>query len=147
MPFYLTWIYKKGHRTKIFFRVSTLFSNNFAPHIQNLETRFWIFVYFDFGYVWDFRFLCKYKVYYGLVSADILHGCIAPATGHGGGGINNGDTNCCCHPPKREIHHTGKKIIHTYQSIQPLIFILGHFFTIFNGAWTNLAHAFHIESK
>ena len=38
--FYLTWIYQKGHHTKNFFRVSTLFSNIFAPHIQNLETAY-----------------------------------------------------------------------------------------------------------
>ena len=43
--------YKKGHRTKIFLRVSTPFSNIFAPHIQNLETYFSNLVYFDFSYV------------------------------------------------------------------------------------------------
>ena len=35
----------------MFFQVSTLFSNIFEPHIQNLETFFAILVYFDFGYV------------------------------------------------------------------------------------------------
>ena len=37
MSFYLGWIYKKGQRTKIFFRVSTCFSNIFTHYIENLE--------------------------------------------------------------------------------------------------------------
>ena len=53
MSFYLAWIYRKGQRTKFFFRFSTLLSNIFAPYIQNLEICFAILVYFDFGYVWS----------------------------------------------------------------------------------------------
>ena len=37
MSFYLGWIYKKGQRTKIFFQVSTCFSNIFTHYIENLE--------------------------------------------------------------------------------------------------------------
>ena len=33
MSFYLGWIYKKGQRTKIFFQVSTCFSNIFTQHM------------------------------------------------------------------------------------------------------------------
>ena len=40
MPFYLAWIYRKGQRTKFFFRFSTLLSNIFAPYIQKLETSY-----------------------------------------------------------------------------------------------------------
>ena len=64
-PFYSALIYKKGHHTKIFFRVSTLFSDNFAPHIQNLEMYFAILVYFDFGYVCSVNLVSKLCIFSG----------------------------------------------------------------------------------
>ena len=42
---------QKRPLVKFFFQVSTLFSNIFAPYIQNLETCFAISIYFDFDYV------------------------------------------------------------------------------------------------
>merc|ERR1712150_108214 len=50
---------QRGTSCKGFFWVSSLFSNNFAPHVRDLETCFAILVYFDFGYVWDAMWLFK----------------------------------------------------------------------------------------
>ena len=48
MSFYLTWIYKKGHRGSFIFQPSTLLPNKFEANIQKLEGYFlFLFVLVD----------------------------------------------------------------------------------------------------
>ena len=58
MPFYLAWIYRKGQRTKFFFRFSTLLSNIFAPYIQKLETSYFFKDFKTFSQSVVFTFSC-----------------------------------------------------------------------------------------
>ena len=42
MPFYLTWIYKKGHCGNFIFQLSAHLSNEFEANIKKLDGYFWV---------------------------------------------------------------------------------------------------------